>query len=64
MINLLKMTKVTKMLDPRGLSLPWGFIHVYDRYFEMSPPKLLGLSKLNCMWRIHGLVELKFVQVI
>ena len=43
-----------KKLSPGGcLSLPWGYIHVYDHNVQTSSPlKPLGQSKPNFMWRI------------
>ena len=34
------------------LSLPWGYVHVYDHNTETSSLKLLGQIKPNCMLSI------------
>ena len=53
-----------KTFCPHGvcLSLPRGYIHVYDRNIQTSfSLKLLGQSKPNFMWSIVRKEEGKFV---
>ena len=47
------------------LSLPQGYIHVYDHYLQTSSPlKLLGKSMPNFMWSFLGKGELKFIKMV